>query len=161
MPILEMTVNGKVVSLQVDGMRSLLDVLREDLGLWGTKGGCREGECGSCTVLLDGKAVNSCLLPAMKAHGSSVVTIEGLGSIDSPHPLQQVIAEVGGIQCGYCTPGFVMSAAALLQRNPEPTEEEVKDAITGNLCRCTGYKRIIQGILQAAELMTEGADRNE
>ena len=161
MPTLEMVVNEEPVSLQVDGMRTLLDVLREDLGLRGTKGGCREGECGSCTVLLDGRAVNACLLPAMKAHRSTVITIEGLGTIDSPHPLQKAIAEAGGVQCGYCTPGFVMSAAALLQEKPEPTEEEVKDSITGNLCRCTGYKRIIEGILRAAELMMNGEDRSE
>jgi len=155
MPTLEMTVNGKPVALEVDGLRALVDVLREDLGLKGTKIGCREGECGACTVLLDGEAMNSCLIPAMKAHGRSVITIEGLGTADVPHLLQKALAESGGVQCGYCTPGFVMSAAALLEHNPRPTLEEVREAIAGNLCRCTGYRRIVQGILEAAELMSE------
>ncbi len=144
---LEMTVNGKPVSLEVDGLRPLVDVLRDELGLKGTKIGCREGECGACTVLLDGEAVNSCLIPAMKAHGRAVVTIEGVGSAEHPHPVQASIAEVGGVQCGYCTPGFVMSAVALLNQNPHPTVAEVQEAISGNLCRCTGYKRIVQGIV--------------
>jgi aerobic-type carbon monoxide dehydrogenase small subunit (CoxS/CutS family) len=149
-----MNLNGEEVSLVVDGRRTLVDVLRDDLGLIGTKVGCREGECGTCTVLLDGKAVNSCLIPAMKAHGSSVVTIEGVGTVDSPHPVQRNLAEAGGVQCGYCTPGFVMSAIGLLEHNPHPDIEHVKEAIAGNLCRCTGYKRIIEGILDAAEEMS-------
>jgi carbon-monoxide dehydrogenase small subunit len=146
----EMMVNGQAVELEVNGLRPLVDVLRDELGLKGTKIGCREGECGACTVLLDGEAVNSCLIPAMKAQGCSVVTIEGIGSIDSPHPVSRAIAEVGGVQCGYCTPGFVMSAVALLQHNPHPTIDQVQEAISGNLCRCTGYKRLVQGILEAA-----------
>lgn len=153
MPLLEMMVNGKHVMLEVDGLRPLLDVLRDDLGLTGTKVGCREGECGACTVLLNGKAVNSCLVPAMKAHQCEIVTVEGLGTVEAPHPLQLALAEVGGVQCGYCTPGFVVSAAALLERNPHPSPDEVREAIAGNLCRCTGYKRIVQGILLAAERM--------
>ena len=151
MPILEMTVNGESVILEVDGMRMLVDVLRDDLGWVGTKIGCREGECGACTVLLDGQAVNSCLIPAMKAHGCSVITVEGIGTVEAPHPVQKAIAEAGGAQCGYCTPGFVVSGVALLEHNPQPSVEEVKEAIAGNLCRCTGYKRIVQGILDAAE----------
>ena len=150
MPTLEMTVNGKAVTLQVDGLRSLADVLREDLGLTGTKIGCREGECGACTVLMDGQAVNSCLIPAMKAQGSRVVTIEGLGTVESPHPVQKAIAEAGGVQCGYCTPGFIVSAVALLEENPKPKVAEVQEALAGNLCRCTGYRRIVLGVLQAA-----------
>ena len=150
MPTLEMTVNGKAVTLQVDGLRSLADVLREDLGLTGTKIGCREGECGACTVLMDGQAVNSCLIPAMKAQGSQVVTIEGLGTVESPHPVQKAIAEAGGVQCGYCTPGFIVSAVALLEENPKPKVAEVQEALAGNLCRCTGYRRIVLGVLQAA-----------
>jgi len=150
MPTLEMTVNGKAVTLQVDGLRSLADVLREDLGLTGTKIGCREGECGACTVLMDGQAVNSCLIPAMKAQGSQVVTIEGLGTVESPHPVQKAIAEAGGVQCGYCTPGFIVSAVALLEENPKPSVAEVQEALAGNLCRCTGYRRIVLGVLQAA-----------
>ena len=150
MPTLEMTVNGKAVTLQVDGLRSLADVLREELGLTGTKIGCREGECGACTVLLDGQAVNSCLIPAMKAQGSRVVTIEGLGTVEAPHPVQKAIAEAGGVQCGYCTPGFIVSAVALLEENPKPKVAEVQEALAGNLCRCTGYRRIVLGVLQAA-----------
>jgi aerobic-type carbon monoxide dehydrogenase small subunit (CoxS/CutS family) len=150
MPILEMTVNGKAVVLEVDGLRSLVDVLREELGLIGTKIGCREGECGACTILLEGQAVNSCLIPAMKAHGCQIVTIEGLGCVEAPHPVQKAIAEAGGVQCGYCTPGFVLTAAALLETNPQPTVEEINEALAGNLCRCTGYKRIVQGILDVA-----------
>jgi len=150
MPTLEMTVNGKAVTLQVDGLRSLADVLREELGLTGTKIGCREGECGACTVLLDGQAVNSCLIPAMKAQGSRVVTIEGLGTVEAPHPVQKAIAEAGGVQCGYCTPGFIVSAVALLEENPKPSVAEVQEALAGNLCRCTGYRRIVLGVLQAA-----------
>lgn len=153
MPVLKMIVNGEPVTLEVDGAFTLLDVLRENLNLKGTKTGCREGECGSCTVLLDGLAVNSCLVPAMKTQGCAVLTIEGLGTVDSPHPLQKAIAETGGVQCGYCTPGFVMSAAALLKNYPQPTEDEVKRGIAGNLCRCTGYKRIVEGVMQAAEKM--------
>lgn len=154
MPLLEMSVNGKEVSLEVDGLRSLVDVLRDDLGLTGTKVGCREGECGTCTVLLDGKPVNSCLIPAMKAHGCSIVTIEGIGTVDSPHPVQEAIAEAGGVQCGYCTPGFVISAIGLLEHNPHPDIDQVKEALTGNLCRCTGYLRIVKGILDAADEIT-------
>ena len=150
MPTLEMTVNGKTVTLRVDGLRSLADVLREELGLTGTKIGCREGECGACTVLLDRQAVNSCLIPAMKAQGSQVITIEGLGTVETPHPVQKAIAEAGGVQCGYCTPGFIVSAVALLEENPKPSVAEVQEALAGNLCRCTGYRRIVLGVLQAA-----------
>jgi carbon-monoxide dehydrogenase small subunit len=150
MPILEMIVNGAPVLLEVDGLRTLVDVLRDDLGLTGTKIGCREGECGACTVLLDNQAVNSCLIPAMKAHGCSVITVEGVGTVESPHPVQAALSEAGGVQCGYCTPGFVMSSVALLEQNQEPTLENVLEALEGNLCRCTGYKRIIHGVMEAA-----------
>ena len=154
MATLEMTINGKVVVLELDGMRPLVDILRDDLGLTGTKIGCREGECGACTVLLDGQAVNSCLVPAMKAHGRSVITIEGIGTVESPHLVQIALAEAGGVQCGYCTPGFVLSAVALLESNRQPSVDEVCEALEGNLCRCTGYKRIVQGVLDAASKMT-------
>jgi len=153
METLEMTINGKAVVLELDGMRSLVDVLRDDLGLTGTKIGCREGECGACTVLLDGQAVNSCLVPAMKAHGRSVITIEGIGTVETPHPVQTAFAEAGGVQCGYCTPGFVLSAVALLESNQQPSVDEVCEALEGNLCRCTGYKRIVQGVIDAANQM--------
>jgi carbon-monoxide dehydrogenase small subunit len=148
---LEFTINDEDVALEVDGLRMLADVIRDDLELIGTKIGCGEGECGACTILLDGQAVNSCLIPAMKAHGRSVTTVEGVGNLEAPHPVQQAIAEVGGVQCGYCTPGFVMSAVALLVETPAPTVSEVKETIAGNLCRCTGYTRIVQGILEAGQ----------
>jgi aerobic-type carbon monoxide dehydrogenase small subunit (CoxS/CutS family) len=160
MPTLEMTVNGKPYVLEVDGLRTLIDVIRDDLGLIGTKIGCREGECGSCTVLLDGKAVNSCLIPAMKAHGCSIVTVEGIGTVDSPHPVQTAIAEMGGVQCGYCTPGFVMSAVALLEYNPEPSVDDILEALEGNLCRCTGYKRIVNAIIDASRKMRDKNNGN-
>ena len=153
MPTLEMTVNGRPVVLEVDGLKPLVDVLRDDLGLTGTKIGCREGECGACTILLDGQAVNACLIPAMKALGSAVITIEGIGTVESPHPVQVALAESGGVQCGYCTPGFVVSAVALLDRNRQPSIDDVREALEGNLCRCTGYKRVVQGVLEAADRM--------
>jgi aerobic-type carbon monoxide dehydrogenase small subunit (CoxS/CutS family) len=148
---LEINVNGEDVSLEVEPQELLLDVLRERLGLFGTKAGCREGECGSCTVLLDGQPINSCLFPAAKAYKRRITTIEGIGNLGHPHPIQSCMAELGAVQCGYCSPGFVMSAVALLSENDNPTEEEIKDAITGNLCRCTGYSKIITAIKAAAE----------
>ncbi|MCJ7569932.1 MAG: (2Fe-2S)-binding protein [Anaerolineales bacterium] len=150
MPILETTVNGETVALEIDGLRTLVDVIRDDLGLTGTKIGCREGECGACTVLLDGDAVNACLLPAMRAHHRTVETIEGIGGMENPHPVQEALVESGGIQCGYCTPGIVMSGVSLLRKTPHPSEEDVIEAIEGNLCRCTGYVRIVEGILAAS-----------
>ena len=158
MPTLEMNVNGKPVVLEVDGLKPLVDVLRDDLGLTGTKIGCRDGECGACTILLDGQAVNSCLIPAMKAHGCSVRTIEGIGTVEAPHPVQISLAEAGGVQCGYCTPGFVMSAVELLEHNQQPTVDDVYEALEGNLCRCTGYKRIVQGVIRAASKIQELQD---
>jgi aerobic-type carbon monoxide dehydrogenase small subunit (CoxS/CutS family) len=158
MPILEITVNDKPYKLEVDGRQTLVDVIRNDLHLTGTKIGCREGECGSCTVLLDGKAVNSCLIPAMKAHKRSVVTVEGVGTSDSPHPVQAAFAEEGAVQCGYCTPGFVMSAVALLDQKPEPSTEDILEALEGNLCRCTGYKRIVDAILAASRKMASNKE---
>jgi len=157
MATLEMTINGKVVVLELDGMRPLVDILRDDLGLTGTKIGCREGECGACTVLLDGQAVNSCLLPAMKAHGRSVITIEGIGTVESPHLVQIALAEAGGVQCGYCTPGFVLATKSLLNDNPNPSEDEIREAMVGHLCRCTGYVQIIEAIQDAvSQLRHEG-----
>ena len=148
---LTMTLNGTEVTVQVQADEMLVDVLRERLGLTGTKVGCNEGECGACTVLLDGEAVLSCLLPAMRAQGRELITIEGLSEGDRLHPLQQAFVDYGAVQCGYCTPGFILSAKALLDRNPHPTREQIKEAIAGNLCRCTGYVKIIEAIEAAAK----------
>ena len=148
---LEMTVNGEHVTLDVDPAAMLTEVLREQLGLMGTKIGCGEGECGACTVLLDGRAVTSCLVPALKAHGHEVITIEGLGTPQALHPLPKAFAVLGAIQCGFCTPGMIMSAAGLLRQNPRPSREAIKMALAGNLCRCTGYKKIIEAIEAAAD----------
>ena len=147
---LTMTLNGQEVTLEIEPSDLLAYVLRDKLGLTGTKIGCDEGECGACTVILDGQAVDSCLLPAMKADGCEVVTVEGLAKGGELDPLQQAFIDKGAVQCGYCTPGLLMSARALLDENPHPSEQEVKDAIAGNLCRCTGYLKIIEAIKEAA-----------
>ena len=145
-------VNGEQRELDASPTKSLLDVLREDLFLTGTKRGCDSGECGACTVIMNGKAVNSCLVLATELDGSEITTIEGLGrSADDLHPLQKAFIEKGAVQCGFCTPGLIMTAKAFLDTNPEPTEEEVRDAISGNLCRCTGYTKIVNAILAGAE----------
>jgi carbon-monoxide dehydrogenase small subunit len=147
---LRMVVNGREVELEIEGSAILLDVLRDELGLTGTKAGCREGECGACTVLLDGQPVNSCMVPALKAQGRTVLTIEGLSEGDVPHSLQEAFAEQGAVQCGYCTPGMIMAAKAVLDKNPHPSREEIKQGLSGNLCRCTGYTKIIRAVEQAA-----------
>ena len=136
------TLNGSTVSLDVSGSRRLLDALREDLGLTGTKEGCGEGECGACSVLIDGEVVNSCLVAVGQVEGCEVVTIEGLAS-----PLQQTFIDRGAAQCGICTPGMLLAAHALLNANPRPTEDEVRVGLAGNLCRCTGYTKIIDAVL--------------
>jgi carbon-monoxide dehydrogenase small subunit len=139
--------NGQAVKVSIAPDTLLVDLLRDVLGLKGTKIGCREGECGACTVLLDGRPVNSCILPALKVQGRSVVTIEGLtradGSLDS---LQQAFIETGAVQCGFCTPGMILNAKALLTENPKPGEEEIRRALSGVLCRCTGYQKIVQAV---------------
>ncbi len=147
---LEFTLNGGTCTLDVDPGASLLDVLRDDLGLTGTKRGCSEGECGACTVLVDGTPVDSCLYPAMKAAGKNVLTIEGLGDPSHLHPIQRAFIEEGAVQCGFCTPGMVLTAKALLDRDPDPDEQTIRTAISGNLCRCTGYEKIARSIQRAA-----------
>lgn len=151
--ILEMTLNGEWVERLVSPEDTLLDVLRKDLGLTGTKKGCGKGECGACTVIMNGKSVNSCIVPAMQAMGATVETIEGIGTADNLHPLQETFIDHGAIQCGFCTPGMIMSAKALLDKNIEPTRNEIKEAIAGNICRCTGYIKIEEAVKAAAEII--------
>ena len=148
--ILTMKLNGEGVTVQVKPSALLVEVLRDQLELTGTKVACGEGECGACTVLLDGVPVNSCLVPALKAQGREVLTVESLAPLGELHPLQKAFVEHGAVQCGYCTPGMLMSAKALLDHNPNPTEDEVRLAISGNLCRCTGYAKIVKAILDAS-----------
>lgn len=144
------TVNGTCRELDVQPLRRLLDVLREDLGLTGTKEGCGEGECGACAVLVDGRLMNACQLPAYRAHGRRIVTVEGLGSREDPDPIQAAFVSTGGVQCGFCTPGLLMASRALLDENPTPAEAEIRTALAGNLCRCTGYGRVIEAVQVAA-----------
>lgn len=150
---IKLTVNGTLYELTVNPWRTLLEVLRGDLGLTGTKEGCGIGECGACTVIMDGKTVNSCILLAVAADGKEITTIEGLAGNGELHPVQQAFIDEGGFQCGFCTPGMIMSAKALLDENPSPTDEEIKNGIAGNLCRCTGYTKIFASIKAAARRM--------
>ncbi len=145
-------INGREYSIEFDPRDTLLTVLREN-GFTEVKEGCSEGTCGACAVLLDGKVVNSCMVFAATAIGKEIITSRGLGDQNNPHPIQEAFAEVGAVQCGFCTPGFVISTFYLLQRNPDPTEDEIKKALDGNLCRCTGYVKIIEGVKLAAERM--------
>ena len=147
----KLTVNGVVADVEAPGMRRLLDVLREDLGLTGTKEGCGEGECGACTVLVDGVVVDSCLVPLCQVNGASVDTVEGLAAGNDLNILQAAFLETGGAQCGICTPGMLMAGEAFLASGAEPTEDAVREAIAGNLCRCTGYTKIIDAIVLAAQ----------
>ena len=148
---IKIKVNGEWHELTVPNQKTLLEVIRGDLHLTGTKRMCDTGECGSCTVIMDGRAVNSCIVLAVEANGKKITTIEGLSQIGKLHPIQEEFVAKGAIQCGFCTPGMIMTAKALLDQNPAPTEHEVKTAIAGNLCRCTGYIRIVNAIISAAE----------
>ena len=148
---LHLTVNGKEYNLKTDASRRLLDILREDMGLMGTKEGCGEGECGACTVLLDGKAVLSCLVVAAQLPGCEVITIEGLSKNGEPDPLQTAFVEELAIQCGFCTPGMIMSAKALLLTNNAPSESDIRAAMAGNICRCSGYTQIVRAVKRVAE----------
>ncbi len=155
-----LTVNGRARTVQAKPNTTLLSVLRDQLDLTGAKCGCGTGDCGACTVLLDGEPVRSCIVPMKKAAGRSVLTIEGLARGTELHPIQRAFVECGAIQCGFCTPGMIMTAKALLDRNPNPTEDEIREAISGNLCRCTGYVRIVEAIRYAADLLRKEADEN-
>jgi carbon-monoxide dehydrogenase small subunit len=148
--LITLTVNGTLYEVAVEPRQSLLQMLREELHLTGTKEGCSEGECGACTVLLDDITVDSCLIFALEAQGREVVTIEGLAQGDQLHPVQKAFAEHGAVQCGFCTPGMILAAKALLESNPQPTEAEIRQGISGNLCRCTGYVKIVEAIQAAA-----------
>jgi carbon-monoxide dehydrogenase small subunit len=153
--VLRLTVNGLGREIAVEPHRTLLDALREDLGLTGTKQGCGEGDCGACVVLLDKVPVNACLVLAMEAEGREVLTIEGVARGATLHPVQQAFLEAGAVQCGYCTPGMVLVTVSLLDRNPRPTLDEARTAISGNLCRCTGYQKIVEAVMLAADLQND------
>ena len=144
--------NGQQVSVEAPATINLLTLLRDYLNITSPKFGCEQGNCGACTVILDGEAVNSCLVLALTVDGRAVTTVEGLGTPENPHPLQVAFTEHYGAQCGYCTPGMIMASKALLDKNPHPTREEVVDGIVGNICRCTGYNKIIESVMAAAEL---------
>jgi len=143
--------NGKDYNLTVPSNLTLLQIIREKLGITGTKRGCGKGECGACTVIFNGRTVTSCLVLAPKVDGAEVITVEGIGTYENPHPIQKAFVEEGAVQCGFCTPGFVVSTYYLLSKNPHPTEEDIRDGLSGNLCRCTGYIKIINAVKKASE----------
>lgn len=150
---IDCTVNGETHSVEVPARRLLSDFLRDDLHLTGTKRGCETGICGACSVLVDGEVLKSCLTLAVQVQGREITTVEGLATGDQLHPLQEAFMQCGGLQCGYCTPGFLMASCAMLKNNPRPTADEVRHGLNGNLCRCTGYTQIVESVLQAAEAM--------
>ena len=153
---IECTVNGEAVDIEVPSRRLLADFLRDDLHLTGTKRGCETGICGACSILLDGEVVKSCLMLAVQINGRSITTIEGMANGDELHPLQKNFMQCGGLQCGYCTPGFIMASCDLLRNPPRPTTDQVRHGLAGNLCRCTGYTQIVESVLHAAEEMNHG-----
>jgi len=158
---IQTTVNGVTHSLEVEPRKTLLAVLRDQLHLTGTKEGCSTGDCGACTVLMDGEPVTSCLVLAVEANGREIVTIEGIGQNGDLHPVQKALLDETGLQCGFCTPGMVISAVALLRTNPNPSEEEIRKGIAGNLCRCTGYESIVAAIRKAAREMRRQTRRKK
>ncbi|HWS74589.1 MAG TPA: (2Fe-2S)-binding protein [Quisquiliibacterium sp.] len=153
MTTVKMTVNGQAVTRDVENRQLLVDVLRDGLGLTGTHQGCDTSQCGCCTVLVDGRAVKSCTMLAVQAEGCAITTIEGLGSADALHPIQQAFVDCHGLQCGFCTPGMIMTTAALLAETPEPDDDTIREALDGNLCRCTGYTNIVEAVRQASATM--------
>lgn len=156
---LAFTLNGKNLTMDVPADRRAVDLLREDLGLTGTKEGCGSGECGTCTILVGGQARLSCLMLAAQLEGTEVTTIEGLGTTEHLHPLQEAFVEYGAVQCGFCSPGMILTAAALLKDNPAPSPEEIRQALSGNLCRCTGYQKIVDAVMAAARILREEATK--
>ncbi len=156
--MIHLTVNGRLHDVVVEPNVTLLSALRERLGVVDVKNGCEKGDCGACTILLDGKAVNSCLVLAWQADGGDIITDAGLGTLEHPHPIQAAFTDVGAAQCGYCTPGMIIAAKALLDENPSPNDAEIREALSGNLCRCTGYGQIIQAVQSAArKIAAEGS----
>ena len=149
--LITVIVNNKEYEIAVEPNKTLTQMLRENLELLGTKEGCGTGDCGACIVILDGKPVNSCLVLAVQTNGSEIITIEGLADGEKLHPIQQAFVDYGAVQCGFCTPGMILSAKSLLEENPKPTEQEIREAISGNLCRCTGYQKIVEAIKKASE----------
>lgn len=150
--MININVNGKDYELEVDGRTRLLDILREDLGLTGTKEGCGEGECGACTVIMDGELVDSCLVLAFQADGKDIITIEGVGDDDNLDSSQQAFIEKGAVQCGFCIPGMVLASKAIIDKYEEPTDEQIKTGLSGNLCRCTGYNKMVEAVHRAVEI---------
>ena len=148
---IRLTVNSKNYEVQVKPSATLLDVIREDLGLTGTKEGCGVGECGACTVIIENKAVNACIMLAIEANGKNITTIEGLADGEKLHPIQEAFVEVGGLQCGFCTPGMILSTKVLLDKNKTPTDQEIRKGLEGNFCRCTGYTKIVESVKVAAQ----------
>jgi len=149
---IKLNINGELEQVDVSGNMTLLEMLRESLAFTGTKNGCAAGECGACTVMMNGEPVNSCLVLAVECDGAEIITVEGLAQDTQLDPVQSAIIDAGGVQCGFCTPGILISSRALIDRNPNPSEDEIKAALVGNLCRCTGYVRIVEGVKEAAKL---------